>query len=134
MLSLLLIYDQLHFQSRWKGSMDAAEQIRSYYHAYETGDRAVVEQLLSNEFTFTSPLDDRIDRATYFAKCWPGNLHLRSFTLHQLVVDGQHALIRYEAEWGHGTSFENVEHFELGRDQVTHIDVYFGSLPNDSSR
>jgi ketosteroid isomerase-like protein len=114
-----------------KDRMDVAEKIRSYYRAYETSDRAVVEQLLSNEFTFTSPLDDRIDRATYFSKCWPGNDHLQSFTLHQLVVDGQHALIRYEAEWDDGTSFENVEHFELGRDQVTHIDVYFGSLPND---
>jgi len=114
--------------------MDVADQIRSYYRAYETGDREVVEQLLSNEFTFTSPLDDRIDRATYFAKCWPGNLQLRSFTLHQLMIDDQQALIRYEAEWDDGTTFENVEHFELDGQQFAHIDVYFGSLPNDSSR
>jgi len=43
-------------------------------------------------------------------------------------------LIRYEAEWDDGTTFENVEHFELDGQQFAHIDVYFGSLPNDSSR
>lgn len=107
-----------------------ADRIRAYYRAYETGDRAIVEQLLSDRFTFTSPLDDRIDRATYFAKCWPGTEHLRHFEIRQLIVNDGYALIRYEAESTDGSRFENVEHFELDGNQVNHIDVYFGSLPD----
>jgi ketosteroid isomerase-like protein len=107
-----------------------ADRIRDYYRAYETGDQAVVQQLLSDRFTFTSPLDDAIDRATYFAKCWPGHEHLQHFDIRQLIVDDGHALIRYEAESTDGSRFENVEHFELDGDQVSHIDVYFGSLPD----
>jgi ketosteroid isomerase-like protein len=47
--------------------------IRHYYQAYENDDRPAIEQLLHPGFTFTSPSpdDDRIDRATYFERCWP---------------------------------------------------------------
>jgi ketosteroid isomerase-like protein len=104
--------------------------VRSYYYAYEASDRALLEKLLSDDFTFTSPLDDRIDRATYFAKCWPGHEHLRLFHLLQVTAEGDHLLIRYQAESTDGTTFCNVEHFELAEDQrVAHVDVYFGSLP-----
>jgi ketosteroid isomerase-like protein len=111
---------------------DVTDLIRSYYHAYETGDRAAVEHLLSEDFTFTSPLDDRIDRATYFERCWRYHEQLRAFRLDQLVIDGNHALVRYEAEETAGTTFRNIEHFELnGQQRVTHIDVYFGALPDN---
>jgi ketosteroid isomerase-like protein len=110
---------------------DAADLIRSYYRAYETGDRATVERVLSHDFTFTSPLDDRIDRAAYFDRCWAYHTQLRTFRLDQLVVDGNHALVRYQAEEAAGTTFHNIEHFELDEQQrVTHIDVYFGALPD----
>jgi ketosteroid isomerase-like protein len=104
------------------------EAIRNYYRAYETGARDVVEQLLSDDFTFTSPHDDRIDRTTYFAKCWPGHQHLRQFALRQVLVDGDQALVRYQAVPTDRPSFHNVEHFEFHDGQVRHIDVYFGAI------
>lgn len=105
---------------------DRTELIRTYYHGYETDQRDLVENVVSDGFTFTSPRDDRIDRATYFAKCWPGHEQLRCFRLLQVTCDGDHALVRYQAVRYDGTSFENVEHFEFRDDHVTHIDVYFG--------
>jgi hypothetical protein len=105
--------------------------IRSYYRAYETSDRALAESLLSDDFTFSSPVDDGIDRATFFAKCWPFHEQLRTFHLLQLGTDGRHALIRYRAEKIDGDGFCNVEHLELDQDRrrISHIDVYFGALP-----
>ena len=107
------------------------ELIRSYYRAYESSDRPLVEQLLSDDFTFSSPVDDGIDRATFFAKCWPFHERLRTFHLLQLAVDGNHALVRYQAEKIDGDGLCNVEHVELaeGRRRIRHIDVYFGALP-----
>jgi hypothetical protein len=105
------------------------ELIRSYYRAYETSDRSVVENLLTADFTFDSPLDDRIDRATYLAKCWPGHEKLTEFRLHQIAVEDDHALIRYTAEQSDGSTFTNVEHFHLDGPRISHIDVYFGATP-----
>ena len=46
-----------------------AEIIRSYFAAYKAKDRKRVEKLLSDDFSFTSPYDDAIDKAAYFDRC-----------------------------------------------------------------
>ena len=46
---------------------------RAAYEAYVAKDRAAIEKLIAPDFHFTSPLDNRIDRATYFARCWPNS-------------------------------------------------------------
>jgi len=38
------------------------------YRAYVDKDRAAIEQLIAHDFHFSSPLDNRIDRQTYFAR------------------------------------------------------------------
>jgi ketosteroid isomerase-like protein len=43
---------------------------RAAYRAYVTKDRAALEALLADDFHFTSPLDNRLDRDTYFRRCW----------------------------------------------------------------
>jgi ketosteroid isomerase-like protein len=51
--------------------MSASDLIRKYFSAYENNDRKAVESLLTGDFVFTSPYDRRIDRETYFKRCWP---------------------------------------------------------------
>ena len=53
--------------------MSASDLIRKYFPAYENKDRKAVESLLTNDFVSTSPYDQRIDRETYFKRCWPYN-------------------------------------------------------------
>ena len=53
--------------------MSNSDLIRKYSSAYENKDRKVVESLLSHDFVFTSPYDYRIDRETYFKRCWPNH-------------------------------------------------------------
>ena len=45
---------------------NVSELVREFFSAYRSGNREFVENLLSDDFTFTSPLDDHIDKATYF--------------------------------------------------------------------
>jgi hypothetical protein len=45
-------------------SHDHLKLARDMYGAYESGDRGVVEQVLSDDFSFYSPPDPGIDRAT----------------------------------------------------------------------
>jgi hypothetical protein len=66
---------------------DAVEVARAMYSAYVEKDRATIETLIADDFHFTSPLDNRIDRATYFARCWPNSEFIESFDLVQIVPD-----------------------------------------------
>jgi ketosteroid isomerase-like protein len=110
------------------GPDDRLALIRRYYQAYENDDRAGIEQLLHPDFTFTSPSpdDDRIDRATYFERCWPPHEHITSFTLVDVCADAHGALVRYRATEVAGPGFANVERFEFTGDHISHVDVYFG--------
>ena len=72
--------------------------VRKYYEAYERKERKVVEDLLTDDFTFTSPYDDHIDRAAYFEKCWPNSADIRAFHIESLLEDGREALVRYTIE------------------------------------
>ena len=50
---------------------DPTEIVRRCFQAYVDDDRAALEQLIATDFAFTSPLDNRLDRSTYFKRCWP---------------------------------------------------------------
>jgi hypothetical protein len=44
--------------------------VRRAYQAYVDTDRAAIEALIGDDFHFTSPRDNRINREVYFDKCW----------------------------------------------------------------
>lgn len=44
--------------------------IRHYFFAWQKKDWNFVENSLADNFTFTSPYDDHIDRHEYKQKCW----------------------------------------------------------------
>ena len=54
-----------------------SDLIRKYFAAYRTNDRKLMEDGLTDDFTFTSPYDDAIEKATYFERCWPNSERIR---------------------------------------------------------
>jgi len=52
---------------------------RACLQAYADKDRATIEALIDDDFHFTSPLDNALDRATYFKICWPNSAAMMSF-------------------------------------------------------
>jgi len=110
------------------GPDDRLALIRRYYQAYENGDRPAIEQVLHPGFTFTSPGpgDDRIDRATYFERCWPPHERITTFALLDVCADQTGALVRYRASEFAGPGFANVERLEFRDDLIAHVEVYFG--------
>jgi ketosteroid isomerase-like protein len=103
-----------------------ATLVRRYFSAYETKDRQVLEDMLDENFTFSSPLDDRIDRAAYFARCWPNSRTLRRITVEKIFEQGDEAFIRYEAESTTGKKFRNTEWFRFEGGKLMEVQVYFG--------
>ncbi len=101
--------------------------IRRYFEAYRKKERDILEELLLPDFTFTSPRDDAIDRATYFDWCWKSSGHIVGHDLERIVQIGENEfLIVYLCTADGGRQFRNAEVFTLTDDKVRAVEVYFG--------
>ena len=105
---------------------DRLQLARASYEAYVSGDRSVIEDLLSEDFTFYSPYDVGIDRATYFERCWPNAAHTAGFEFTRLVESGDEVIVTYIGERTDGTRFTNTEVLTFNGDKIRKAEVYFG--------
>jgi hypothetical protein len=102
------------------------EMARQCYRAYVTQDRALLESVLAADFTFSSPQDDHIDRATYFARYWPNSEKTQTFAFELLAEHGDDVVVRYVLQLTDGTRFRNMEVLHFSADKIRAVDVYFG--------
>jgi len=105
---------------------DPAAVARACYQAYVDKDRAALEKLISADFHFTSPLDNRLDRAAYFARCWPNSREITGFTLVRVAAVGDEVFVTYIGETRGGKRFRNTEVLTIRDGQITEAEVYFG--------
>jgi ketosteroid isomerase-like protein len=103
-----------------------AQLVRDNFRAYETRDRELVESLLADDFTFSSPADVAIDRAAYFERCWPNAGNLARFAFTRVIESGDEVVVTYEAERVDGTRFRNTEVHTVAGGKVRAVEVYFG--------
>jgi ketosteroid isomerase-like protein len=96
------------------------------YRAYIDKDRAAIEALIAADFHFTSPLDNRIDRATYFARCWPNSANIAVFELVHIVPDDDRVFVTYEGRSTSGKRFRNSEILTVRDGKIVDVEVYFG--------
>jgi ketosteroid isomerase-like protein len=108
-----------------------AEIIRKLFAAYLSNDRNAVEAAFTDDFRFTSPFDDEIDKATYFERCWRVPDWIELQTLETIMVEGEAAFVTYRCVAKGGKSFRNTEFFRFEGDRISRIDVYFGAAYQD---
>jgi ketosteroid isomerase-like protein len=101
--------------------------IRALFAAYLSNDRKAVENSFTEDFRFTSPYDDEIDKATYFARCWRVSDWIERQDLERIFVEGEEAFVTYKCLAKGGKSFRNTEFFTFEGDKIRRIDVYFGA-------
>src|SRR5438105_4469433 len=103
---------------------------KACFEAFVAKDRAAVEALIAEEFSFTSPLDNRIDRATYFERCWPNSEGIDGFDFVNLVAHGDLVFVTYEGHAGDHL-FRNTEILRVVDGKIVEVEVYFGwSIPH----
>ena len=105
---------------------DRLQLARDAYGAYASGDRRVIEELLTEDFMFFSPADVGIDRARYFERCWPNAELIESFDFKRLVESGDEVFVTYESTRTDGTRFRNTEVLTFADDRICRTEVYFG--------
>ncbi len=107
--------------------------IRAIFAAYIANDRPAVEAAFADDFRFTSPYDDAIDKPTYFERCWRGSGWIERHELERIFVEGDEAFVTYRCVATGGKSFRNTEFFTFEGDKVKRIDVYFGASYQDGA-
>jgi ketosteroid isomerase-like protein len=105
--------------------------IRALFAAYLSNDRKAVENSFTEDFRFTSPYDDEIDKATYFARCWRVSDWIERQQLEKIFVEGDEAFVTYEVVTKDGKRFRNTEFFRFDGERIRSIDVYFGASYKD---
>lgn len=112
--------------------------VRDYYAAYEKKDWRILEAILADNFTFTSPAgDDHIDVKKYKERCWPNSANTRKFDLEKVVVDGDDAFVTYNGWTNDGRRFRNTERFKLKDGKIVENECFFGTgvnFPNSGKK
>ena len=77
---------------------------------------------------------DRLDRATYFARCWSNSATIAFFDFVHLVQGGERVFVTYEGGDTDGRRFRNTEIVTIRGRQIVDVEVYFGwSVPHEAS-
>jgi len=101
------------------------------YRAYVDKDRPLIERLIADDFHFTSPLDNRINRNTYFERCWPNSANSADFKFVHLMQHGERVFVTYEGRDTSDKAFRNTEILTVKHGKLVDVEVYFGwTLPH----
>jgi hypothetical protein len=101
--------------------------VRKYYAAWETKDWHPVDILLADDFTFSSPLDDHINKSDFKAGCWDTQIaYIDRFDLKQMIATDNEAFVMYVCHTTNGKTLQNVEYFQIRGDMVKAVECYFG--------
>jgi hypothetical protein len=105
--------------------------VRKYYRAWEGKDWRPLDIMLPDDFTFTSPVDDHINKSAFKAGCWDTqNAFIERLDLKRVVGTGNEAFVMYVGHTTNGKTFRNVEYLRLRGEQVEAVECYFGAQNN----
>ncbi|MDX3232131.1 nuclear transport factor 2 family protein [Streptomyces sp. ME19-01-6] len=107
--------------------MANVDVVRACMESYLAQDRDTAERLIAEEFVFTSPQDDHIDKAAFFERCFPTVDRLRYQKILEAVpTGGDDVFLLYEYELKTGGRYRNVELITVRDGRITEIQVFFG--------
>ena len=105
------------------------EMIRKWYGAWEKKDLGTFDDLLADNFTFTSAAgDDRISKSTFKTRCWDTQVDfIGHFDLERITTGAEDAFVKYLCHTKNGKSFRNVEYLRIKNGKLESIECYFGA-------
>ena len=112
-------------------AQDISAIARACYNAYVTKDRAAIEALIADDFRFTSPLDNDLNRESYFAICWPNSANTEGFEFVHMIANGEQVFVTYEGQ-SKQFRFRNTEILTVRDRKIVEVEVYFGwNIPHE---
>jgi ketosteroid isomerase-like protein len=135
---LLMSLALLNCNCTYLGKAASQQQmVKDYYAAYEKKDWSLMQPILADGFTFTSPAgDDRINLDLYKQRCWPNATNTKKFDLEKIIIDGDEAYVTYNGWTTGGKLFRNTELFKFKDGKIISNECFFGtgvSFPNNTN-
>ncbi|GAA3386818.1 nuclear transport factor 2 family protein [Cryptosporangium minutisporangium] len=107
--------------------MSNADVVRAAMAAYRAQDLAATDALLAEDYVFTSPQDDHIDKATYLERCFPtADRFSEQRIVHLVDVGEDEVFLLYEYELVTGERYRNAEVATVRDGRLVETQVYFG--------
>jgi hypothetical protein len=100
--------------------------IMAYYTAFEKKDWNMIQGVLADGFTFSSPLDDHISVANFKERCWPNCNNIKSFNVDKFVINGDNAFVITNGYTNNGKLFRNCDCFKLKDGKIVAYECFFG--------
>ncbi|MEV5279536.1 nuclear transport factor 2 family protein [Streptomyces sp. NPDC051994] len=108
-------------------SDDPVRIVEAAFRYFRSQDREAALPLYADDFTFTSPQDDHIDRAAFFERCFPTADRFREQRLlHVTPGDRELVFVHYEYELATGDRYRNVETITVRDGRIQEVEVFFG--------
>ena len=101
--------------------------VEAAFRYYRSQDRDAAFPLYADGFSFTSPQDDHIDKATFFERCFPTASRLKEQRLlHVTPASEELVFVYYEYELTTGDRHRNVEAITVRDGLIQEVQVFFG--------
>ena len=105
------------------------------YQAYSESNREMIELLIAETFEFFSPLDNGINRETYFERCWPNHKRISNFHFLHFFEKENIVFVTYEGQTIKNEKFRNCEIITFENKKIIKVEVYFGwNLPHKAQK
>jgi len=105
--------------------MNYKTRIEKIFKAWETRDWDFVASGLAEDFTFTSPYDDHINKKEFKEKCWDTIKEIGEFEIVTIVEGDSEAFVRCRNTLN-GEKVQNAEQFIFESDKLKEVVVFFG--------
>jgi ketosteroid isomerase-like protein len=104
------------------------ELVRKWYAAWDKKDWGPLDNMLADDFTFSSAAgDDHISKSAFKEQCWKTQINfIEHFDLERVTTGADDAFVKYLCHTKNGKSFRNVEYLRIKNGQLQSIECYFG--------
>ncbi len=108
------------------------DTVKKALRAFAEKDRAAIEAVIGEPYSFTSPVDNGLSRETFFERCWPNSAAFSAMNFIRGAEDGGWAFITYEGV-ANGKRFRNTEVHRVENGRIVETEVYFGwNIPHEA--
>jgi ketosteroid isomerase-like protein len=110
-------------------SPSTEEVVRKWYAGWGQKDWGPLDNLLAEDFTFSSAAgDDHISKSAFKKQCWETQINfIGGFDLERVAAGPDDAFVKYLCHTTNGKSLRNVEYLRVKNGKIESIECYFGA-------